>query len=164
MAAEGYIVVINNNTNTVSDTITNCYSASGIAVSPDGSKIYVANNYSNTVCVINSATNTVTNTIAVGNRPYGISVSPDGSKVYVGNQNDNTVSVINTTTNTVTDTITVGVFPYPFGNFISIFPEITTEIALPIIPPIDIAIYPNPSTDNHNNRNSSPLQNRNFKH
>ena len=54
-------------------------------MSPDGSKVYVTNNLSNTVSVINTATNTVTATIPVGANPFGVSVSPDGSKVYVAN-------------------------------------------------------------------------------
>jgi YVTN family beta-propeller protein len=40
-----------------------------LAVTPDGSKVYVANNESNTVSVIDAATNTVTTTILVGMRP-----------------------------------------------------------------------------------------------
>ena len=90
----------------------------GVSVSPDGSKVYVANSgyeyeYAGTVSVINSATNTVTATITVGyGDPDGISVSPDGSKVYVANDNANTVSVINTATNTVTATIPVGADPH----------------------------------------------------
>ena len=41
-----------------------------IAVKPDGTKVYVANQVSNTVSVITTASNTVTNTIAVGEESY----------------------------------------------------------------------------------------------
>ncbi len=41
----------------------------GVAVTPDGSKVYVANENSNTVSVIATATNTVTATIPVGDGP-----------------------------------------------------------------------------------------------
>ena len=90
----------------------------GVAVSPDGSKVYVANAVG-TVSVIDTATNTVTATIPVGSGPFGVAVSPDGSKVYVAN-GVGTVSVIDTATNTVTATIPVGVEPLAFGVFIPI--------------------------------------------
>ena len=58
-----------------------------MAVSPDGSKVYVANScLGNSVSVIATATNTVTATIPVGIEPLGVAVTPDGSKVYVTNR------------------------------------------------------------------------------
>ena len=57
----------------------------GVAVSPDGTKVYVANEYGNTVSVIDTATNTVTATVNVGSGPFGVAVNPDGTKVYVAN-------------------------------------------------------------------------------
>jgi YVTN family beta-propeller protein len=81
-------------------------------VSPDGSKVYVANSFlANSVSVISTATNMVTATIQVGVAPEGVAVTPDGSKVYVANFFSNAVSVINTATNTVIATIPVGVGP-----------------------------------------------------
>jgi YVTN family beta-propeller protein len=90
-----------------------------VAVSPDGSKVYVANAGSNNVSVIATVTDTVIDTVNVGEGPQGIAVSPDGSKVYVVNDVSDTVSVIATATNTVTGApITVGSFPIAFGQFI----------------------------------------------
>jgi YVTN family beta-propeller protein len=84
-------------------------SPTGIAVSPNGSKVYVTNGgillTGNTVSVINTASNSLSATIAVGNSPYGIIVSPDGSKVYVTNTLDGTVSVIRTATDSILTTI-----------------------------------------------------------
>ena len=57
----------------------------GIAVSPDGTKVYVTNFHSVTVSVIDTATNTVTSTVDVGSAPRGVAVNPDGTKVYVAN-------------------------------------------------------------------------------
>ncbi len=44
----------------------------GIAVSPDGTKVYVAIHLYNTVSVIDTATNTVTATMLTGNGPYAL--------------------------------------------------------------------------------------------
>ena len=84
---------------------------SGVAVTPDGSRVYVANVTSNSVSVIATASNTVAATIPVGSFPTGVAVTPDGSTVYVANLFDNTVSVIATASNTVATTIAVGDFP-----------------------------------------------------
>ena len=121
-SAEPYAYITNVDSNTVSviDTATNTVIAtvpvgmkpSGVAVSPDGSKVYVTNGYSNSVSVIDTATNTVTATVPVGSIPLGIAVTPDRTKVYVANWGSNgignTISVIDTSTNTVIATIPVG--------------------------------------------------------
>jgi YVTN family beta-propeller protein len=44
----------------------------GVAVNPDGTKVYVTNEVSGTVSVIDTTTNTITDTIKVGNGPVGI--------------------------------------------------------------------------------------------
>ena len=90
-----------------------------MAVTPDGSKVYVPNYGSDTVSVIDTATNTVITTIPVGATPWGVAVTPDGSRVYVANSGDNAVSVIDTISNTVIGSpIPVGSQPLPFGIFI----------------------------------------------
>ena len=113
-----------NNTVSVIDTATNTVIATipvgnlpiGVAVTPDGSKVYVTNAISNTVSVIATATNTVIATIPVGLfYPWGIVVTPDGSKVYVAMDGStgscpfacSNVVVIATATNTVIATIGV---------------------------------------------------------
>src|SRR5665811_2334543 len=83
----------------------------GVAVTPDGKKVYVTNYDGNTTSVIDTATNIVT---ATGNGvigPAGVAVSLDGKKAYVANEDEDTVSVIDTTTNTVTDNVDVGSSP-----------------------------------------------------
>jgi YVTN family beta-propeller protein len=87
----------------------------GVAVTPDGSHVYVTNQVSDTVSVIETATNTVTATVGVGKRPAGVAVTPNGAFVYVGNAGTfdvvASVSVIDTATNTVTATVPVGNLP-----------------------------------------------------
>ena len=99
----------------VTATINVGIDASGVAVSPDGTKAYVANPTSNTVSVINTTTNNVDATITVGTEPYGVAVSPDGTTAYVTNSLDDTVSVIDTATNAIkagfSAGITVGASP-----------------------------------------------------
>jgi YVTN family beta-propeller protein len=90
----------------------------GVAVSPDGRKVYVANYLSNSVSVINTATNSVTATLPVGTTPAGVAVTPDSSRVYVANFGSNNVSVIVGATNAVIATIPVGTGPVAFGTFI----------------------------------------------
>jgi YVTN family beta-propeller protein len=116
-----YAYITNGGSNTVSviDTATNTVIATvsvgdrpqGVAVSPDGTTVYVTN-YGGTVSVIDTATNTVASTVNVGTNPNGIAVTSDGAKVYVTNYGGNTVSVIDTATNTVIATVTVGNNPF----------------------------------------------------
>ena len=101
------VTVINTANNTILTTISVGSAPNSIAASPDGSRVYVANE-GQTVSVINTSTHKVIATIPVGAYPTGIVVSPDGNRVYVVNNNSADVSVINTTTNTVISTISIG--------------------------------------------------------
>jgi len=113
--------VLNATTNTVTATIVLDGNPAGVAVSPDGSKVYVSNG--NNVSVIDTATNLVTANIPMGIGPGDLVVSPDGSKIYVTDYNstsdqltmnpiyNGTVEVIDAATNTVTSIITVGKWP-----------------------------------------------------
>jgi gliding motility-associated-like protein len=94
----------------------------GITITPDGSKVYVANTAGNNVSVINTADNSIAATVAVEGYLSGISVTPDGNFVYVANEAPNaqgTVSVIGTAINQVLYTFAVGHSPVSFGNFIA---------------------------------------------
>jgi len=113
----GTVSVINTTTNTVATNVIVGLDPYGIAVTPDGTKVYVTNSGSNNVSIIDTATNNVTATVPVGLNPFGVGVTPDGTKVYVANYGDNTVSVINTATNTVIATVPVGNGPAAFGIF-----------------------------------------------
>ena len=76
---------------------------SGVAISSDGTRAYVANYGSSNVSVIDTATNAVIATIGVG-EPRAIAVSPDGTRAYVL-PTASQVSVIDTATNRVTATV-----------------------------------------------------------
>jgi YVTN family beta-propeller protein/VCBS repeat-containing protein len=83
----------------------------GLALSPDGNRLYVGNLGSHSVSAVDTATGTVSNTIQVGLNPAGLALSSDGARLYVANESDNTVSVIDTATSTVVKTVSVGTNP-----------------------------------------------------
>jgi trimeric autotransporter adhesin len=110
--APGFLTVLALPGNTVVATIPVGILPYDLAITPDGSQLYVVNAKSNNVSVINTSTNTLTATIPVGNAPQSIAVTPDGSTVYVPNAKSSTVSLISTATNTVTSSFPLST---PFG-------------------------------------------------
>ncbi len=83
----------------------------GMAVTPDLERVYVANIRSGEVSVIATASNSVEKSISIPSiygkaAPFGMAMTPDGSKVLVTNLADGTIRVISTQTNTVIETIT----------------------------------------------------------
>jgi YVTN family beta-propeller protein len=79
-------------------------------VSSDGTHVWVANAYEDTVSEIDASNGTVIRTIPVGVFPYG--VSSDGAHVWVANTEEDTVSEIDASNGTVIRTIPVGYLPY----------------------------------------------------
>ncbi|HZZ50587.1 MAG TPA: YncE family protein [Pseudonocardia sp.] len=92
----------------------------GIAVTPDGRRAYVADEgfdgaVGDTVSVLDTGTNEVAATVRVASGPSGVAIAPDGCHVYVTSSGTGvelgTVSVIDTATNRVTATATVAYGP-----------------------------------------------------
>ena len=104
--------MIDTETNTVVATVPVPRLPQGVAITPDGTRVYVASTDnifgSGTVSVINTVTNTVVATVPVGRNPRGVAITPDGTRAYVGNWGSGTVSVINIGTNTVVATVPAG--------------------------------------------------------
>ena len=73
----------------------------GVAVSPDGTFIYVTDFTARSVSVIDAAQLTVLDTIVVGRGAVNVILSKDGSRAYVTNELDETLSVIDTATRQV---------------------------------------------------------------
>src|SRR5205807_91904 len=86
------VTVIDTAMNTVVTTLPAGSGPLGMAVTTDGSRMYVANFNDFTVSVIDTASNTVVGTVPVGLQPSGVAVTPDGTTVYVANYGDQTVS------------------------------------------------------------------------
>ncbi|HEY0693243.1 MAG TPA: bifunctional YncE family protein/alkaline phosphatase family protein [Kribbella sp.] len=84
---------------------------SGIAVTSDGSRLYVANNGTGAMSAVDSATGRVLGTVATGPNPFTVGLSGDGRTAYVSNWGTNTVSAVDTATLTVRKTLQVGSHP-----------------------------------------------------
>ncbi len=87
----------------------------GVALSPDGSRLYVPTDSSDDVTIITLSNGSRAH-VAVGTQPMGIATDPSGF-VYVVNVVAQTVSVIDPVTNAVVKTIGVGPSPFVFGSF-----------------------------------------------
>lgn len=84
----------------------------GVAVSPDGSRVYVANGHANGISVVDAQSFRITGTIAVGLRPWGIAVAADDSTLYTANGLSNDVSVVDTRLGRTITTVKVGQAPW----------------------------------------------------
>lgn len=109
--AQDYVAVLDATTGVTVAVIPIGYSATptGIAISPDGSKVFVANQGANTLSVIATASNTIMTTIPSFLTPEGVAVSPDGLKVFVANKGDNTVKIVDIATNTIATSLPINV-------------------------------------------------------
>lgn len=93
--------------NKVIATVSVGVSPLGLAVTPNGDAVYVANSHSNNVSVIQTSSNTVIATVPVGNTPTHVAITANGSIAFVTNFIDNTISEIYTGSNTVINTFPV---------------------------------------------------------
>lgn len=89
----------------------NLYPA-GLAVTPDGRRLVVADQLADAASVVDLTTGQVT-TVAVGHRPYGVAISPDGRTAYVSDQGADTVTElgIGSGAPVVAGSVTVGTHP-----------------------------------------------------
>jgi YVTN family beta-propeller protein len=83
----------------------------GIAANPSTNKVYVTNEFSNTVSIIDGTTDKVETTINVGSFPYGIDVNTLNNRIYVSNRGSDSVSVIDGATNTKIANVSAGKSP-----------------------------------------------------
>lgn len=98
-------------TNTANRTVTGFIATgsepTGIALSPDGTRIYTANQGDNTVSVIDAVNNVAIGSVSIAASPFSVEVSPDNTQLFVGN-NDNTLTIIDVASLRITKTVTVG--------------------------------------------------------
>ncbi len=114
-----FVAEINTATNTIINTVPlgTATWPEGVAVSPNGSTIYVADSNATTVSFFPTGVQTpLVGTIPVGTAPWLVAMAPTpATTAYVTNLDSNSISVINTATNRVTATITLPVGAFPEG-------------------------------------------------
>ena len=76
-----------------------------IALSPDGSRVWVVNTTSDSVSMLDANTFFVLATIEVGMEPSSVAVRPDGAEVWVTNHVSDSVSIIDPSINRVVATV-----------------------------------------------------------
>lgn len=74
----------------------------GLAVSPDGARLYVAENVADSLALIDVGGKRVLRRLPTGHLPYAVAVSPDG-RIYVSNWGEETVSVFRDSAGTLYD-------------------------------------------------------------
>ena len=89
---------------------TNPYPA-GIAAAPDGSRLYVAGNLTDSLLIVDPGARKVVGTVPVGHLPDGVAVTPDGSRAVVANWGARTVSIVDTAKAAVVRTVVTGTHP-----------------------------------------------------
>ncbi|MFN0150984.1 MAG: DNRLRE domain-containing protein [bacterium] len=109
------------------------YKSGPIAISEDGSSVWVVNTDANTVSRIAAGPDTLVATISVGSAPRNVAISPNGAQVWVTNHESNTVSVIQTATNTVSGTLPTLVGPFgvcfsPSGSKVYVVNQISDSL------------------------------------
>ncbi|MFF3863022.1 hypothetical protein [Streptomyces sp. NPDC002209] len=89
------VSAINTADNSVTTTFGVGEDPNGVAVSPDGSRVCVANRLSDTMSLILPSIGSVLG-VDVGDNPVGVAVSADGTRCYVTNTQSNNMTVVNT--------------------------------------------------------------------
>ncbi|HYE26656.1 MAG TPA: hypothetical protein VEA61_00240 [Allosphingosinicella sp.] len=82
-----------------------------VAVSPDGTRLYVASEDTGQLVIIDAQRGGRIAALPVGGESEGVAVSPDGSLVYATSEEDSTVAVIDTARNVVRARVGVGLRP-----------------------------------------------------
>ncbi len=106
-----------------------------VAVTPDGSRAFVANIGSGSVTVIDLEKGERIANLPTGEGAEGVDVTPDGNEVWVTNRAADTVSVINAKTLEIEHTLTSKTFPIrarvtPDGNHVLISNAHSAELAV----------------------------------
>lgn len=104
---DGTVSVIGSAQQTVVSTIADvAVNVGGVAASPDGQRVYVADSGGDGVVVIDRATQSELRSIAVGSEVRRVAVTPNGGRVFAATASD--VRVIDTATDAVGPVIPVG--------------------------------------------------------
>ncbi len=135
-ASNGRLYVSNQYSNTVTvhdlsggllATMSGFLFPNAVAVTPDGTRVFVTNGNGATVSTIDTSSNSVIGTLPVGSTPTSVAVSPDGTMAYIVNEFSFSLSQLNVRGNYIASSVPrVGVYP----------------IAVAMQPPASIALPP----------------------
>ncbi len=147
----GFVSVIDVATDTVIQDFPGFTSPEGIAVAPNGKKVYVANIDAGSVSIINLESNTVDHTGFTGlGEPVNIVITPDGTRAYVTDEEYDNVFVLDLVTKSILTTIS-GVFQEvgglavsPDGTKVYVTNSEYTTSTIRIINVADNTVDPNP--------------------
>jgi len=119
IASSGTVSVIDLTTRKVIKEIKVHLHPSGMAMHPDGTRLFVANANSDLISVINVKTDEVVKELSAkpmaelpfGSAPNDMAVAPDGNTLYVANGGNNLLAVIDLRTDSLTGLIPTGWYP-----------------------------------------------------
>lgn len=111
------------------------YSPFNLAVSNDGSRLYVIGQDVNELIVVDLEKNSVLNKIKVGTHPHSVILNETSSLAYVSNQWSDNVSVIDLVTSKVVDTLRTGNGPSGLalsanGNFLYVVNTFGSDLSI----------------------------------
>ncbi len=79
----------------------------GAILNADGSRIYIANSFSNTISIINARDLTVIKQVSVALRPHALALDESARRLYVANLDSDNVSIIDTSLDQLVATIPI---------------------------------------------------------
>ena len=92
-AADSEVWVVRGNTK-IATIRAGKWPVKGMAVTPDGSLLFIIDSDNDTVSAFNTTTFNVVNTVSVGNSPDGIDISPDGLYAFISNPGSGNISIM----------------------------------------------------------------------
>lgn len=123
--------------------ITGLLLAMSAGASAAGQRVYVANEYSNTVSVIEPVARTIVATVPTGSRPQNVNVDPQGRFFYVTvlftKESDDLVQVFDVTTNAMLTSVVVGheptyIVPSPTGTRLYVASKAASTVSVIAVP------------------------------
>ena len=106
-----------------------------MAVSPDGSKLYVIAQDGNSLLVVDTQTNKVIDKIAVGEKPHSVVIKNDGNTAFVSNQWADNLYEIDLSSSKIVDTLKTGSGPAelifsPDEKFLYVVDSYSSEVSI----------------------------------
>ena len=106
-----------------------------MAVSPDGSKLYVVAQEGNSLLVVDTETDRVIDKIPVGEKPHSVVIKKDGNTAFVSNQWADNVFEIDLSLSKVVDTLKTGSGPAglvlsPDESFLYVVDSYSSEVSI----------------------------------